>query len=133
MIRAMKMNVHLRFAAYVFLVTAGFASLILPWYTDANGPWGFVALMCIPSARKLIGEDRGFFFNPQRPVSDRALFFGFLGFLVVFWVGALFIAFHLNPQNHPMRVILPAIGLMWLAFLYPGYRQWRIQKREAAS
>ena len=123
----MKSNIHIRFALYVLWVTAGCASLVLSWHSGF--PW-IVFVLWMPSASKLIGKERGYFFDFDSPVSDRALVLGFLAFLVVFWVGGLYFAFHFNPAHPPIRLMWAALAVMWLVFLYPGYRWWRAKRRE---
>jgi hypothetical protein len=123
----MKSNIHIRFALYVLWVTAGCASLVLSWHSGF--PW-IVFVLWMPSASKLIGKERGYFFDFDSPVSDRALVLGFLAFLVVFWVGGLYFAIHFNPAHPPIRLMWAALAVMWLVFLYPGYRWWRAKRRE---
>ena len=122
------MNIHVRFALYALLITAGFATLGASW--NSVSPWFFVSLMCMFSALKLFGKERSSFLESGREVSDRALFWGFLGFLVVFWVGGFYVAFHLNPAHPPMGLLWTFLGLAWLAWLYRGYRWWRAPRRE---
>jgi hypothetical protein len=122
----MKTNVHLRFALYVLLVTALCAGFISIGYTSL--PLLPVLCMWGPTlAQKLIGKDQSFLFESNHPVSDRALIFGFLIFLVVFWVGMIILAHHISPGQHLMRLAWAAMGIVWLVFLYPGYRWWRAQ------
>jgi len=123
----MKSSIHLRFALYVLLVTAGCASLAFSWHS--RFPW-IPFILWMPAASKLIGKKRGSFFDFDRPISDRALVLGFLAFLVVFWVGGLYVAFHLNPAHPPIRLMWAALAVMWLVFLYPGYRWWRAKRIE---
>ena len=108
-------------------VTAGCASLALSW--RSGFPW-IVFVLWMPSASKLIGKERGYFFDLDRPIGDRTLVVGFLAFLVVFWVGGLYFAFHFNPAHPPIRLMWVALAVMWLVFLYPGYRWWRAKRKE---
>jgi hypothetical protein len=121
----MKSSIHIRFALYVLLVTAGCASLALSW--RSRFPW-IPFVLWMPLASKLIGKKRGSFFDFDHPISDRALVLGFLAFLVMFWVGGLYVAFHLNPAHPPIRLMWAALAVMWLVFLYPGYRWWRAKR-----
>jgi hypothetical protein len=122
----MKTSIHFRFAAYVLWVTAAFASLVLCWYSERL--WFLFFVMMMPSATKLLGKECGAFFQRDREVSDRALFWGFLAFLAAFWVGAIAIAHYLSPGRRPTYLIWGAAVVLWLVFLYPGYRWWREQR-----
>lgn len=123
----MKSSIHIRFALYVLLVTAGWASLALAWHSRL--PW-IPFVLWMPLASKLIGKEKGSFFDFDRPVSDGALVLGVLASLIVFWVGGLYLAFHLNPEHPPIQLMWTALAVMWLVFLYPGYRWWRAEKKE---
>lgn len=122
----MKMNIHIRFALYALYLATMLASLPFLWHRDLP-PILFIVLG--PQVFKLIRTEDG---NP-REVSGRALIWGFLAFLVIFWVGGLYIAFHFDPSRHPMRWIWAVLGMLWLASLYHGYRWWRGERSKAAA
>lgn len=126
----MKTNIDLRFALYVLWVTAGVAIPVVWWYFP-DVPW-ILLLILMPSPAKLIGKENRALLEPDHPVSNRALVWGFLGFLAIFWIGALLLAHYISPQHHPAYLIWGALGVIWFAFLYPGYRWWTQQKGRAA-
>jgi hypothetical protein len=127
---AMKMNIHVRLALYALYVTTMFGSLPFLW--RLNVPL-ILFIYWTPEVIKLIRTEDGNPFETVREVNGRALILGFLAFLVIFWVGGLYIAFHFDPSRHPMRLILGVLGLLWLASLYPGYRWWRGERSKAAA
>jgi hypothetical protein len=45
----------------------------------------------------------------------------------------LYVAFHLNPAHLPIRLMWAALAVMWLVFLYPGYRWWRAKRIEVEA
>jgi hypothetical protein len=124
----MKMNIHIRFALYVFAVTVGVASLGMSWYS----PFPFILFVWwIPSLKPLVSEESGDSMNSQRDLTGAGLVWRFLGCLVVFWIGALYFAFHFNPSHPPMGLVWTGLGLMWSVFIFRGYRWWKCQKRIA--
>jgi hypothetical protein len=120
----MKTSIHVQFTLYVLLVTAAFAGLILSWFTTC-GP----LLIILPVAAAVLGRDRASRSGFQRPVNARALFFGFLAFMAIFWASSLLIAHLISPEHYSGRLAWMALGVIWLLCLYPGYRWWRVRKR----
>jgi hypothetical protein len=123
----MKMSIHLRFAAYALCLTVGFSTLLWAW--DSPLP-AMLLLELIPLALKLIGKKA--FFEFHREVSDRELICGFFIFLLLAWAGCLYVAFHISPGWHPMRLLLAGLVVVWLLCVYPGYRWWRAQTASSA-
>jgi hypothetical protein len=126
----MKASIHFRFGLYVFLMTAIFVGAVFWLYRDIRFPPIFYLLF--PSVRKILGPSYKDWHESDREISDRALVWGFLGFLVIFWVGALYVAFHLNPtQQSPKYIIWMVASVLWVVCIYQGYRWWKVQKKEA--
>jgi hypothetical protein len=126
----MKTSIHFRFGLYVFLMTAIFVGTVFWLYRDIRFPPVF--LLLFPSVRRILGPSYKDWHESDREISDRALVWGFFGFLVLFWVGALYIAFHISPVHQaPKYIIWMAAGVLWMLWTYPGYRWWRVQKKEA--
>ncbi len=129
----MKTNINFRFALYVLMVTAGFAGLALSWTSNFPPLVGMLLYMLAPYARNLLGQDQGFFFKSNREASNRELIFGFLAFFVLFWVVGLYLGFHISSVHQVMHFMWSVVAILWIVFLYPGYRWWRAQTKAVAS
>jgi hypothetical protein len=128
---AMKTSIHFRFGLYVLLMTACFAGTVIWLYLHISR-FPPIFYLLFPPARRILGPSYKDWHESDREISDRTLVWGFLGFLVVFWVGVLYVAFHLNPVHQAAKYIIwTAAGVLWLVCIYPGYRWWRVQKKEA--
>ena len=128
----MKTSVDFRFGMYVLLTTAIFVGTAFWLCHDIRFPPVFYLLF--PSAKKILGPSYKEWHESDRQISDRALVWGFFGALVVFWVIALYIGFHLDPTHRsPKYIIWTVGGVLWMLGVYPGYRWWRVQKKQAAA
>lgn len=126
----MKTSVNLRFGLYVFLMTTIFVVTVYSLCRDIRFPPIFYILF--PSVRKILGPNYKEWHESDRDISDRALVWSFFGFLVVFWIAALYIGFHIDPAHQsPRYIIWTVVGILWMVCIYPGYRWWRVQKKEA--
>src|SRR6267378_1594645 len=105
----MKTSIHVQLVLYVLLVTAAFAGLMLSWFT-VSGP----LLIMLPVAAIVLGRDRASRSGFHRPVNARALVFGFLAFIAIFWVSSLLIAHLLSPEQHSGRWAWMALVAIWL-------------------
>jgi hypothetical protein len=119
----MKTSVHSRFAAYAILVTAAFAGLA--FFPSSKIPGALLFLSGFA-----LGQNKRSFAGPQWSISDRALIWGFLGFLLVVWMGGLVFAHHISPGHWPVSLLWIGGTLAYLCVLYAGFRWLRVEKRQ---
>jgi hypothetical protein len=118
----MKTSVHSRFAAYAVLVTAAFAGLA--FFPSSKIPGALLFLSGFA-----LGQSKRAFVGPQPSISGRALIWGFLGFLIVVWIGALVFAHRISPGHWPVHLLWIGGSLAYLCALYAGFRWLRVEKR----
>jgi hypothetical protein len=121
-----KANANFRFAIYSLLVTVAFAGLA--FFPSSEMPAPLLLLLLSGFA---LSKNKSASSGPQRSISDRALVLGFLGFLVVSWVGTLTVAHFLAPGQRLEHLLWIFYAAAWACGIYEGYRWWRWQKIDA--